>query len=67
MPADESEWVKQSPEQLAIRHCAYWLSLEGFPEAAARSSTRLEIPLENVFSAEAVASLMQRLQERNKP
>jgi hypothetical protein len=67
MPVEEAEWVNQSPEELAIRHCAYWLSLHGHVETSARSTIRIGIPLTSIFSVEAAHTIMQRLQERNLP
>ncbi len=66
MPADEPDWVYQSPEHLAIRHCAYWLALEGFPQVETRHATRIEIPVVNLFSAEVVQDILGRLAERKK-
>jgi hypothetical protein len=67
MPADEAEWVNQSPDELAIRHCAYWSSLHGHAETSARSTIRIGIPLNRVFSVEGIRMLMQRLQEGKLP
>jgi Domain of unknown function (DUF4365) len=67
MPEDEDEWVVQSPDELAIRHCAYWLSLQGYPETSSRSTIRMGIPLTNVFSVESVRTIMQSIQERKTP
>ena len=67
MPEDEAEWVIQSPDELAIRHCAYWLSLHSCAETSSRSTTRIGIPLTNVFSVESVRTIMQRTQERKMP
>jgi hypothetical protein len=67
LPDDEGEWVRQSPDELAIRRCAYWLSLEGAPPTTATRSTRVSIPLANVFSAEGVQSLLQQAGERTGP
>jgi hypothetical protein len=67
LPEDEAEWVRQSPDELAIRRCAYWLSLEGFPPTEATRSIRVNIPLGNAFSAEAVRALLQRARERYRP
>lgn len=64
LPEAEGEWLSQSPDQLAIRHCAYWLSLEGAPLSMASRSVRVKIPMENVFSPESVRTLMQRARER---
>ncbi len=67
MPADEAEWVNQSPDELAIRHYAYWLSLRGYVETSARSTIRIGIPLTSLFSVEAVRAIMQRLREGKTP
>ena len=67
MPAEEAEWVNQSPEELALRHCAYWLSLHDYAESSARSTIRVGIPLTSLFSVEAVHTIMQRIEERKMP
>jgi hypothetical protein len=67
MPEDETEWLSQSPEQLVLRHCAYWLSLRGYPATTATTSVRLALPRSNVFSVEAVRALMAGLRERRTP
>jgi hypothetical protein len=67
MPVDESQWLEQSVNELTLRHCAYWLSLSGQPSTTAISSIRVGIPLTNVFSVEAVRSLLQRIRERKAP
>lgn len=63
-PDTEGEWLNQTPDQLSIRHCTYWLSLEGAPPSTASRSVRMAIPLENVFSPESVRTLLQRAKER---
>jgi len=64
MPASEEEWLAQSPHELGLRHCAYWLSLEGYPATAATRTIRVAIPLTNVFSVEALRTLLQQAAER---
>jgi hypothetical protein len=59
LPAAESDWVAQSPEQLAIRRCAYWLDLRGSPAVEASSSVRVSIPRENVLTPEALLELVR--------
>jgi DNA primase len=61
---DEAEWLSQSAEALTLRHCAYWMSLRGFPSTTATSTIRIPIPLANRFSVDAVQRLMQRVAER---
>lgn len=64
LPDAEEEWLSQLPDQLSIRHCAYWLSLEGAQASMATRSVRVTIPLENVFSPESLRTLLQRAKER---
>jgi hypothetical protein len=64
LPEDEAQWLSQSPEELVLRHCAYWLSLEGFPATASTSMVRIEIPRVNVFSVDALRQMMAGLRQR---
>jgi hypothetical protein len=66
MPEEEADWLAQSPQELALRRCAYWLSLEGVGPSEATRSVRIHIPRGNVFSVEAVRRLLAGRNE-NKP
>ncbi len=63
MPNDEAQWLSQSHDELALRHCAYWLSLKGHPTTTSTTTVRVSIPLANVFSVAAVQSIMERLRK----
>jgi hypothetical protein len=52
---------------MVLRHCAYWVSLKGYPETQAKKTIRVFVPLANVFSVTAVQGIMQRLRERKDP
>jgi hypothetical protein len=67
MPEDEAQWLTQSVEELVLRHCAYWHSLEGEAPTTTTRTTRITIPRDNVFSAEAVPGILARLRERKNP
>jgi hypothetical protein len=67
LPEDEGQWLSQSPEELVLRHCAYWLSLRGAPATTASSSIRVSIPREQVFSVQAVQALLSRLARGELP
>ena len=67
LPAEEPRWLSQTPEELVIRHCAYWMSLKGFPDTTSTSTVRIAIPTANVFSVAALQAIMQRLRERKAP
>lgn len=67
MPEDEALWLSQSPEELVLRHCAYWLSLKGCPPTTNTTTLRVAIPLANVFSPAALRDIVLRLRERRDP
>ena len=58
LPDDESEWLTQTGDELCLRHCAYWLSLERRPEVGHSSNITVHIPITNVFSRSQLADLM---------
>ena len=49
LPRYEDQWIKVTTDELALRRCAYWLSLVGADETDNRSSVTVLIPMENVF------------------
>lgn len=65
-PADETAWLSQTPDELVIRHCVYWLSLKGFPDTTATSTVRVTIPTVNVFSVAALQEIMQHLARKER-
>ena len=67
LPVDESQWLTQSPEALSLQGCAYWLSLRGAEPSEARSSIRVTLPRENLFSVESLQSLMTLVQHGGTP
>ena len=62
MPADAEEWLTQSAEELCLRHCAYWLSLEGWPTTTNPSNITVSVPAANVFSVEQLTDLMGKIE-----
>lgn len=67
LPEDETQWLSQSVEELVLRHCAYWVSLEGLPLTTATTTVRITIPRANVFSVQALQAILARIRERKKP
>jgi hypothetical protein len=61
LPEDEAQWLSQSVEELTLRRCAYWLSLRGAEPTANQSTVRVTLPRANVFSVEAVQTMMMTL------
>jgi hypothetical protein len=63
LPDDEALWLNQTMEDLVVRHCSYWYSLRGATPSTASSSVRVSIPRQQVFSAEAVHTILERLRK----
>lgn len=66
LPRDAAEWLHHSPEQLALRRCAYWQSLRGAPDISADSAL-IKLPKTQVFSPESLIELAGRLSRRDFP
>ncbi len=60
LPRDEDQWIKVTTDELALRRCAYWLSLVGADETDNRSSVTVRIPNENVFDVKNLRLIMDR-------
>jgi hypothetical protein len=67
LPDDEALWLSQSPDELLVRHCAYWFSLRGAEPVTATSSVRINLPRSQVFSVEAVRAILTRLRHGEEP
>lgn len=67
LPANTLDWLRQTEEELALRRCAYWVSLRGAPETTNSSGETVKIPKANVFNAEGLTQLIARLSRLEKP
>jgi hypothetical protein len=67
LPADAREWLKHSPEELALRKVAYWESLRGAPATDNGSGATVYLPQAQVFTPEALQGLAARLSKREFP
>ena len=67
LPRDESRWCSQTPEELSLRYCAYWISLRGWPSSTNRNSVRLTIETAQVFSPDALRGIMTRIKAGAHP
>jgi hypothetical protein len=66
LPAEESQWLSQSPEELTLRRCAYWLGLAGAEPTDSTTTRRVALPLTNLFAVPALQEMVSRL-ERGEP
>ncbi len=61
LPEDENEWTEQSEDHLLVRHAGYWLSLNGWGPTANQKTVRVALPRANLFSVQALESLMAKV------
>jgi len=61
MPSSPLDWAVQTEEELCMRHCAYWHSLEGQPETSNSVSVTVHLPTHNILSVNQLTDLMNRV------
>jgi len=57
LPEEETERTSLTEEQLVVRRCAYWLSLQGAPHTENKDTIRVKVPRGNMFSVESLQRL----------
>ena len=61
LPKDAARWLSFEPEELVVRHCAYWVSLSGLPELEkGKESKSVHLPKSNQLDMEGLKVLMQK-------
>ena len=59
LPGDNVEsWLNQSEDELCMRRCGYWLSLEDREDAGNVSTVTVHVPRRNVFDSGQLTELM---------
>jgi hypothetical protein len=61
IPDRVNDWLQQTEAELCLKRCAYWLSLEGAAATDNKESVTISIPRTNIFSAETLIAIMQRI------
>lgn len=54
----------QTEESLALVGCCYWVCLQGSQPVPNRSSVRIQVPRRNIFSADALRTILERTKRR---
>lgn len=62
MPEDENEWIKHTIQELSLRKCAYWLSLQGNPETDNKETINVKVSKSNLFSPEELKKIMLKIE-----
>lgn len=63
LPDVPTNWCQHNEDELAMRHCGYWVSLRGSSEAGAQVRPTVRVPRFQVFSPEGLRALMSRVAE----
>lgn len=61
VPEKIEDWLHQSEQEMCMKYCAYWKSLRGERETKNTTSVTVSLPRTNLFSVDALKSLMQRI------
>ena len=61
MPKDPSEWVNQTPNDLILKRCMYWVSLKGRSPSSNTTTVTLDIPKKNIMSVETLNQMIQKI------
>lgn len=61
LPKNSDEWLEVTTEQLVMRKCAWWCSLEGREPTANQATKRITIPDCQIFSPAALVDLMKKV------
>jgi hypothetical protein len=67
LPKLRTDWVEHSHEQLALRRCAYWKSLRGWPESQNTTSSRITMNAEQVLDVHQLQMLMKQIENGELP
>ena len=66
MPKETENWLNQTEDELCMRHCAYWRSIEGEPDVPNKDNVTVPIPLSEMFNGDQLADMMDRA-DRGEP
>ncbi len=61
VPEKTEDWILQTEEALCLKRCGYWLSLRGKQAVSNQTTITVEIPRQNIFSPQALQSIMTRI------
>ena len=57
MPKNKAERLNQTHDELCMRHCCYWVSLEDEPPTQNVSSITVTVPVNNIFDSSQLDKL----------
>ena len=60
-PAHIGTWIDQTENEMALRRCAYWVSLRGEPATTNLTTQTVTIPRCNIFTPAALEAMMAQI------
>lgn len=66
LPLNSDEWLEVTAEQLVMKKCAWWCSLEGQEPTTNQATKRIAIPDCQIFSPAALVALMEKVKGGEK-
>lgn len=63
VPDSPDDWLAQTEEELAMRHCGYWVSLRGKPEKENTTAVTIRLPRSQLFTPDTLRRMMQRIND----
>lgn len=61
------EWLFHSTDQLALRRCAFWVSLLGAPASDNGAGVTIQLPKSQMFSPDELSRVVERFAKRDYP
>lgn len=61
MPKDKAQWLSCTESRLALRHCAYWVSLAGQSPTSNQTKQCIKVPRAQVFNPRSLRALLVRV------
>lgn len=66
LPANRDEWLEITSDQLVMKRCAWWCSLEGQAQTKNKATKKIAIPDCQIFSPDALIELMEKVKGGEK-
>jgi Domain of unknown function (DUF4365) len=66
LPKDIRRWIRADKQQLELRHCCYWVNLEG-QQPSGESKTTVKVPAGQIFDDVALCNIMKRIGSGGRP
>lgn len=66
LPTDNDDWLSVTIDQLTMKQCAWWCSLEGLEPTENQATKRISIPDCQIFSPATLIDLMEKVKGGRK-